>query len=179
MSESQKNQLSGLRKLGYASAVIGGGVVGSDYATCMEVNPAVGAIVGSVIGSILTKILYYLQDDPDRQILGFLMKAGMLLGAIAGGYFGYEVGMTEDQKSVLIYSGVGTLGGGFAGAVVGRIVSGLVSLSAFTLLFISRGPVGAYLRNLASQSNAEEALQTSSLPESFFSAIEFIGNFMH
>lgn len=175
MENTQKSKPAPLRKLGYASAVVGGGVVGADYATWMQVDPATGAVIGSAISTVITKILFYLQDDPGNRILIFLMRAGMLIGCITGAYFGYEFGMAEDKESVLQYSGAGLVGGGFFGAMAGKVVAGLISLSAFFLLFISRGPVGLYLRNALSNDEADSQIETTS--SAILSAFENFSNF--
>lgn len=152
---STGNQTSPLKTLAYASAIISGGVVGADYATWLKVNPLVGTILGSILSSILTSILLHLQEDPGGKIQETLTK----LGAFSGMLIGVTVGISDNGGFQGFFGGL--IIGAVLGAMAGQMIASSISFGAFAMLFVSRGPVGMFLRNV--MLDGGEANQVSKL----------------
>lgn len=154
-TSANQQQVSPIRRLASISSVIGGGVVGADYATWIEVDPIVGTVLGSFISWSLTTILFKLRDA-QREIATACSWVGGLLGCVAGTYLGYGFGVAELAETPVIYGFGGFLFGFAAGAIAGQIAAALISFCVVALLFISQGPVGNLLRGLVLQANDSE-----------------------
>ena len=137
-------QSSGLHNLALVSAVIGGGVVGHDYAQWVDVDPTAGAIAGLIISGILTAILESMRRG-EKEIREGCVGIGLVLGGLLGGIAG-----ARDVGGVEGFLG-GAFGGAILGAICGAIISALISFVVLALLFISSGPVGLFLRGIVLQ----------------------------
>ena len=74
----------------------GGGVVGYDYATWMEVSPLLGAVIGLVISAIMVNVLNHIMRDPDRKI----REGCMAFGTVAGVVFGLTIASDNNAEGV-------------------------------------------------------------------------------
>jgi len=151
-----------LMKLALASGLISGGVVGHDYARWIDVNPMGGAVAGFMVGAVLAAFLSYIAKDPEQK----LQSLCSTIGALAGLIFGAGIGAMNDGGVQGL--GIGAVVGTVIGAIAGRLVAMFISLSAFLLLFVSRGPVGLYLRNVILDGNETthaSALDALAIPQ--------------
>lgn len=125
----------------------GGGVVGYDYATWMEVSPLLGAVIGLVISAIMVNVLNHIMRDPDRKI----REGCMAFGTVAGVIFGLTIASDNNAEGVgfLITTAIF----GAIGAGLGSMAASLLSYAAFLLLLISQGPIGFAIRSVILNSN--------------------------
>ena len=125
----------------------GGGVVGYDYATWMEVSPLIGAVIGLIISAVMVNVLNHIMRDPERKI----REGCMAFGAIAGVIFGLMVASENNAEgfgfliTTAIFGGIGT--------GLGSMAASLLSYAAFLLLLISQGPIGFAIRSVILNSN--------------------------
>ncbi len=142
MSSNPQNQSkgSGPPPLALFVVMAGGGVVGHDYARGFEIDPVGGAIIGGVISLILINWLYYLYRDPEGKVREFFSFVGFIIGVVVGG--GIASADADGEAAWFIGAAVG----GVLGIIMGQAVALAVALAAFTLLFISQGPIGLVLR---------------------------------
>ena len=157
-SSDRSSQASPLHRIAQVSSVIGGGVVGVDYATWFEVDPFVGMLMGVGISWALTTLLLKLRAAK-KEIAKACGLIGGLLGCLSGAYLGYKFGIAEYADVPAMYGLGGFLVGGLIGSIAGQMIAALISFSVFALLGISQGPVGAVLRGvLMKQNDVQEDL---------------------
>ncbi|UVW35515.1 hypothetical protein NYF23_02615 [SAR92 clade bacterium H455] len=130
-----------------ALVACGGGVVGYDYATWMEVSPLVGAIIGLIISAIMVNVLNHIMRDPDRKI----REGCIALGGVAGAMFGLTVATDNNAEGWGFFITTAIFGG--IGAGLGSMAASLLSYAAFLLLLISQGPIGFAIRSIVLNSN--------------------------
>jgi hypothetical protein len=130
-----------------ALVACGGGVVGYDYATWMEVSPLIGAIIGLIISAVMVNLLNHIMRDPERKI-----REGCIgLGGLAGVIFGLTIATDNNAEGLGFFITTGIFGG--IGAGLGSMAASLLSYAAFLLLLISQGPIGFAIRSLILNSN--------------------------
>lgn len=125
---------------------IGGGVVGYDYATWLELDYRVGVVLGALVMLIATAILKSIAEEKEA-ITGFLSSVGGLAGAGLGGYVAYH------EPGPWWGTLVGIAIGGAIGAGVGQVVAAFFCFAALAVLFISQGPVGFAVRTFVMELN--------------------------
>jgi len=130
-----------------ALVACGGGVVGYDYATWMEVSPLVGAIIGLIISAIMVNVLNHIMRDPDRKI----REGCIALGGVSGAIFGLTVATDNNAEGWGFF--ITTAIFGSIGAGLGSMAASLLSYAAFLLLLISQGPIGFAIRSIVLNSN--------------------------
>ena len=147
MSNGNQKENKSLPPFAVGLVAIGGGVVGYDYGTALEVSPAIGAAIGAGISSIAVAILNYLMRDPENKIKDIFMGFGLISGLIFALYTASENDLELGPGAILcvICGGIGTWLGSQAAA--------LLSYAAFLLLFMSQGPVGFFIRSIILNSN--------------------------
>lgn len=111
----------------------GGGVVGYDYATWMEVSPLVGAVIGLVISAVMVNLLNHIMHDPERKI----REGCIAFGAIAGVVFGLTIAAGSNAEGLGFLITTAIFGG--IGAGLGSMAASLLSYAAFLLLLLSQG----------------------------------------
>lgn len=147
MPESYQEQNKSMHPFAMSLVACGGGVVGYDYATWMEVSQLTGAIIGLVISAVLIKFLNHIMRDPDKKI----REACITIGGIAGLIFGFYIA-TENNAEGAAYLITAAIFG-LIGAGLGSMAATMLSYMAFLLLFISQGPVGFAVRSVILNSN--------------------------
>jgi len=147
-NQNQTGNSSQLPKAAYFLVASGGGVVGHDYATWMEVDPVIGAGIGGIISMIIMKTLYQLYLDPGNKIKDKLTFIGAFIGMALGSTI---VSANSGGSDTAWFVGLGI--GGLIGAGLGQMAAAIVSLAAFALIFLSQGPVGLMVRTFITNSN--------------------------
>lgn len=143
-SNTQQPANKSMPPIAIALVACGGGVVGYDYATWMEVSPLIGAIIGLIISAVMVNLLNHIMRDPERKI-----REG--LGGLAGVIFGLTIATDNNAEGLGFFITTGIFGG--IGAGLGSMAASLLSYAAFLLLLISQGPIGFAIRSLILNSN--------------------------
>ena len=94
MNPNNQQPTKSMPPIAIALVACGGGVVGYDYATWMEVSPLVGAIIGLIISAIMVNVLNHIMRDPDRKI----REGCMALGGFAGAIFGLTLATDNNAE---------------------------------------------------------------------------------
>ncbi|WDE01116.1 hypothetical protein [Thalassomonas actiniarum] len=139
-TNAQPTKTTGAHPLAYFFVASGGGVVGTDYATWLNIDPVIGAVIGGVISLFILQLAYHLYTDPEGEIKKTCTEAGAILGVLLGAYITLE-NSSEDFAWV-----IGAFVGGAIGAGMGQMAAAIISLAGFTVLFLSQGPVGLAVR---------------------------------
>ena len=129
----QENQESPMRNFAFATSMISGGAVGSDYFG----DPWIGVIVGTIIGAFLTALLLDIYADPQGKIKKTMSEIGGLAGLILGIYVTVESDVNA-LFSVIFFTSIG--------AAAGQMAAAILSFAALVLLVVSKGPIGTFLR---------------------------------
>jgi hypothetical protein len=146
-SNTQQPANKSMPPIAIALVACGGGVVGYDYATWMEVSPLIGAGIGLVISAIMVNILNHIMRDPERKI-----REGCIgLGGFAGVIFGLTVATDNNAEGLGFLITTAIFGG--IGAGLGSMAASLLSYAAFLLLLVSQGPIGFAIRSVILNSN--------------------------
>lgn len=146
-SNTQTQSNKSMPPIAIALVACGGGVVGYDYATWMEVSPLIGAIIGLVISAIMVNVLNHIMRDPGRKI----REACMGLGGFAGAIFGLTLATDTNAEGLGFFITAAIFG--VIGAGLGSMAASLLSYAAFLLLLISQGPIGFAIRSVILNSN--------------------------
>jgi len=136
----QQTKTTGAHPMAYFLVASGGGVVGTDYATWLKVDPVVGAVIGGIVSLIILQVAYHLYSDPDGKIKKTCTEAGGIIGILLGAYITLE-NSTEGFAWI-----IGAVIGGTIGAGMGQMAAAIISLAGFAILFLSQGPVGMAVR---------------------------------
>lgn len=138
-SQQSSTNKTSLHPAAYFLVASGGGIVGHDYASWLEVNRVVGALIGAAVSAIILQIAYVAYKDPEGKIKEGMTKLGAIVGAIMGFFIGIEMdGDFAWLIMTVICSGLG------AGA--GQMAAAIISFAGLAVLFLSQGPVGFALR---------------------------------
>lgn len=132
----------------YFFVASGGGVVGHDYATTLDIAPVTGAVLGAIISALIVRVLIYIYKDPKGHIRGLMTTGGALFGA----YLGFQIAM--DNRSDEIDTVIAVSVGALVGAALGQKAAAAIGLLALVLLFLSQGPAGLIFRTWILGSNA-------------------------
>lgn len=124
----------------YFLVASGGGVVGTDYAQWLAVDPVIGAIVGGIVSLVILRVAAYLCDDPGGHIRKTFSEVGAFVGVVLGAYIAN--GNSDEGFAWL----VGGVVGGIIGWHTGQAASAIVAFLGFAVLFLSQGPVGLAVR---------------------------------
>lgn len=177
-TSASESKSSALTKFAYLSAIIGGGVAGADCAAWFGVSPAIGAVVSSVVSGLLTHFLFELKKNHEE-----IEKTFMKIGGVGGIIFGIYIGIIAAEPDSF-WSSV-FMGGiifGIIGTLIGKTVAWILLFAVVFLLFISRGPVGFFLRSLISEQassttiNDSAAIGVGAISETFMAIISSVGS---
>lgn len=124
----------------YFFVASGGGVVGHDYATMLQLHPVAGAAIGGIVSMIILGILNYVMIDPDGHIRKYLIIGG----AVAGGFLGLRVAIEKANENIEIAIATGICAA--IGGYIGQFSAFILALAASLLLLLSTGPVGLMVR---------------------------------
>jgi hypothetical protein len=144
---SQQQPNKSMPPIAIVLVACGGGVVGYDYATWMEVSPLVGAVIGLVISAVMVNLLNHIMRDPERKI----REGCIAFGAVAGVVFGLTIASDNNAEGLGFLITTAIFGG--IGAGLGSMAASLLSYAAFLLLLLSQGPIGFAIRSAILDSN--------------------------
>lgn len=146
-SQQSRQPNSGVHPFAYVLVASGGGVVGTDYATWLKVDPVVGAVIGGLISLIMLSIANKMYRDPGGEIQKKCMEIGGGIGLLLGAVI---IGSNFDHIVAWI---IGGIVGSAIGYKVGEIAAAIISLAGFAVLLLSQGPIGLAVRTAILNSN--------------------------
>lgn len=142
MPDASSASMGPLQFAALASAVVGGGVVGLDYAKWFKTDPLIGFAIGAAIMCATAALLRWLKKHKER-VSAVLMQIGAVVGFITACVLIAKLpGMTG------VHWLLGLAGGIVFGILAGSAIACLLDLLVVLLLFLSEGPVGLFLRNI-------------------------------
>ena len=138
-SSDYQNSPAQIPPIAYFFVASGGGVVGLDYATWLEVPLAVGILIGAAISALILKIATGILAE-QKAIEDKLMKFGAVIGAVIGAISFHNNAEAEFSWifGAIIFGGLGMLAGKFA--------AGAIVIFASITLLLSQGPIGFAFR---------------------------------
>ncbi|MCH6257968.1 hypothetical protein MLD52_15520 [Puniceicoccaceae bacterium K14] len=139
MNRENTQNKNTLHPISYFFVASGGGVVGTDYASWVNVNPLVGAIIGGIISLVILGVANSMISEKE-QIQDFFSGIGSFIGLIVGAV------IAQNNSDVGYAWVIGGFFGAGIGYGIGQMIAGLLVFVAFAVLLLSQGPIGLAFR---------------------------------